>query len=112
MSDQSLIQTADDSSFDEVVLKSSIPVLVDFGADWCVQCKAFAPVIVAIAEQFQGRLKVVAIDADKSPSLADRFNLSSLPALFFFKSGEECGDLPGMMPKSKLIEMIEDFLAV
>lgn len=112
MADQTLIQTADDNTFDQVVLKSSLPVLVEFSADWCAQCKALAPVITAIAEQFQGRMKVVSIDADKSPDLADKYELSSLPALFFFKGGEQCGDLPGMMPKAKLVEMIEDFLAV
>ena len=113
MADESaLIAAADDTTFDETVLRAPAPVLVVFGASWCAQCKALHPVIAGIAADYQGRLKVVQIDVDQSPNLADQFDITNLPTLLFFKNGENCGDIRGMLPKSKILEVIEDFLAV
>ncbi len=110
--DAAPITTADDNTFDDMVLRSPLPILVSFGATWCVKCKALHPTLAAIAADYQDRMKVVHVDVDQSPALTEKFDIASLPALLFFKNGEQCGSLPGVLPKSKLVELIEDFLAV
>lgn len=104
------IAKASDATFDEAVLRSPLPVLMEFSAVWCSHCRALEPVLTAIAADYQGRMKVVQIDVDESPDLAEKFDITTLPSLVFVKNGERCGDLPGTLPKSKLLEQIEDFL--
>lgn len=109
--DQNLILTADDDSFEVQVTKAALPVIVEFSAGWCSVCKAMQPTMDAIAETYQGRLQIVKIDADQSENLVDRFGITALPTLIFFKGGEETGRLPAIPSRAKLIEAVEAFLA-
>ena len=76
------------SNFEEEVLNSDIPVLVDFWATWCGPCKMIAPIISQIAVKYAGKIKVGKVDVDEAPELAESFNVSSIPTLVLFKNGE------------------------
>ena len=78
-----------ESSFDQDVLKSSIPVVVDFWATWCAPCKAIAPMLESAADDYQGRLKIAKVDVTNNPSLASQYNIRSIPCLVIFNNGAE-----------------------
>jgi thioredoxin 1 len=82
------IVTLDDGTFENEVLKSDIPVLVDFWATWCGPCKAIAPVVEQIATDFKGKVKVGKMDIDKHQVVAQKFNIRSIPTLLVFKGGK------------------------
>ncbi len=94
------------SNFEEEVLKSEIPVLVDFWATWCGPCRMLAPVIAQIAEEQAGKIKVGKIDVDEQPELAVRYGIASIPTLKVFKDGQVVKSSVGVIPKP----MIEDLL--
>jgi thioredoxin 1 len=75
-------------NFEEEVLKSALPVLVDFWAEWCGPCKMIAPAVSQLAEKFEGKLKVAKVNVDEVGSVASMFNVSSIPTLMIFKAGE------------------------
>ena len=97
-------------NFESEVIKSSKPVLVDFGADWCAPCKMIGPILSEIAQEYSDRIKVGKVDVDKSPNIAARFSIRSIPTLFFFKNGEIINQVIGFMPKKDLKKKIEDLL--
>jgi len=82
------VVTLEDGTFDAEVLKSEIPVLVDFWATWCGPCKAIAPVVEQIATDFKGRVKVGKMDIDKHQGVAQKYNIRSIPTLLVFKGGK------------------------
>lgn len=84
----SIVRKLDDADFDAVVLASSIPVVVDFCADWCGPCKAIAPVLDALSTALEGRLSIVKVNADESPGIATRYGVRGLPTLAFFEGGQ------------------------
>jgi len=82
------VVTLEDGTFDAEVLKSEIPVLVDFWAEWCGPCKAIAPVVEQIAADFKGKVKVGKMDIDKHQGVAQKYNIRSIPTLLVFKGGQ------------------------
>ena len=94
-------------NFEEEVLRSDKPVLVDFWATWCGPCRMLAPVIAQIAEEQEGKIKVGKIDVDEQPELAIRYGIASIPTLKVFKNGEVANTSVGVIPK----QMIEQLLA-
>ena len=100
-----IILTAE--NFEQEVLHSDVPVLVDFWATWCGPCRMLAPVIAQIAEEQEGKIKVGKIDVDEQPELAIRYGIASIPTLKVFKNGEVANTSVGVIPK----QMIEQLLA-
>jgi len=96
-----------DASFDADVLKSDTPVVVDFWAEWCGPCKAIAPVLEELNTEFAGKLKIVKVNVDEAPDLAQQFGIRSIPTLLVFKGGTIAGQMVGAMPKGTLKAKIE-----
>jgi thioredoxin 1 len=98
------------STFEQEVLKSPIPVLVDFWAEWCAPCLLVSPHVDAIAEELDGRVKVVNVDVDSEQALAIRYGVMSIPSLFIFKDGRVVQQLIGLRPKQAIKEALERYL--
>lgn len=104
------IINATDASFDTDVVNSDGLVLVDFWAAWCGPCKAIAPVLEELAEDYQGRVKIVKVDVDANPQSAARFGIRSIPTLFVFKNGERVETVVGGRPKSEFAALLDKYL--
>ena len=100
-----------DATFDQEVLKSEQPVLVDFWATWCGPCKAIAGNVDAIAAQFAGKLKVVKVNVDQNGATPSRFGIRGIPALLFFKGGKVADQIVGFVPQDVIEEKIQRLLA-
>jgi len=107
MSNAAAVTTA---NFEEEVLKSTVPVLVDFWAPWCPPCRAIAPSLDALAEEYQGQAKIVKLDVDDEPEIASRYGISGIPALLLFKGGQQVGQLTGAHPKGNISKLIAEAL--
>jgi len=90
------------SSFAREVYQSEVPVLIDFYADWCGPCRMLAPVLERLAVEFAGRAKIVKVDVDAEPDLANQFQVSSIPTLAFFANGELVSKTAGLVPEGNL----------
>ena len=95
---------ATDQTFDNEVMQSATPVLVDFSATWCGPCKKLEPIVSELAGDYDGRLKVVKVDIDKAPQIASKFGVLSVPTLLFVKEGQVRQQLIGLQSKSTLSE--------
>jgi thioredoxin 1 len=102
--------TLSDSNFNEEVLKSDKPVLVDFWAPWCPPCRALGPVIEELAGEYVNKAKVGKLDVDQSQQIASQFGIMSLPTVVFFKNGEPVKSLVGMQPKEKYTSELDQLL--
>ena len=102
--------TVNDENFDDEVLRSDIPVLVDFWAEWCGPCKVVGPTVEALASDYQGKVKVAKLNVDDNPEAAGRFGVRSIPTLIVFKDGEAQQAAVGVKPKGQLAEMVEKYL--
>ena len=100
-----------DSTFDTEVLKSDIPVLVDFWAVWCGPCKAIAPTVEELAKQYKGKVKVAKMDVDEHQQVPQHYGIRSIPTLLLFKGGRVVDTIVGAVPKSKLEESLKKAIA-
>lgn len=90
-------------NFDNVVLKSDIPVLVDFWAEWCGPCKMIAPIVEEIAEEYEGKIKVAKLNIDEEMAIAVKYGIVSIPTILLFENGEIVKKSVGFAPKDELI---------
>ena len=91
---------------DEEVLKSEIPVIVDFYADWCGPCKMLAPELEAVAKELEGKVKIGKINVDEQGELANAFSINAIPAVIVFKNGQETAKNVGYCKKEKLLSLL------
>ena len=96
-----------DSSFEQEVLQSDVPVLVDYWAEWCGPCKMVAPILDEIADEYAGKLKVVKLDIDSNPAMPRRFGVRGIPTLMVYKAGEVEATKVGAVTKSQLAAFID-----
>ena len=100
--------TAD--TFEQEVLKSELPVVVDLWAPWCGPCKAIAPTLESVAVDYEGKVKIVKLNIDDSPSIAAQYQVMSIPTLLFFKGGEVKSQVVGLVGKDKIARKIDAML--
>jgi thioredoxin 1 len=101
------VMTFKDTNFDIEVLKSEVPVLVDFWAEWCGPCKMMAPTVDAIASEYAGKLKVGKLDVDENGGTAMRYNIRGIPTLLLFKGGRVVEQRVGAVGKTEVLKMIQ-----
>jgi len=94
-------------NFEQEVLQSAEPVLVDFWATWCPPCRLIAPTIEALADEYQGRVKVAKLDVDEHGELAGRYGIRSIPTLLLFKGGEVVEQRVGALPRPELVRLLD-----
>jgi thioredoxin 1 len=102
--------TITSANFDEEVIQSSLPVLIDFWAGWCVPCKMIAPFLDELAEEYSGRLKIGKVNVDEENDLAARHGITSIPALVIYKGGKIVRQEAGARPKHELENLFKDLL--
>lgn len=104
------VMTFTDANFDREVLQSDIPVLVDFWATWCAPCKAIAPLIDAVADEYSGKVKVGKVNVDDNPATPGKYGVRGIPTLILFKGGAVLDQVVGAVPKSQLDALISKAL--
>jgi thioredoxin 1 len=100
-----------DATFEQEVLRSEQPVLVDFWAIWCGPCKAIAPIVDGIASTYAGKLKVAKVDVDQNAATPSRYGIRGIPALLFFKGGKVADQVVGYVPQNVIEEKVQRLLA-
>ncbi len=100
-----------DTSFDQDVLKSAEPVVVDFWAEWCGPCRMIGPALEEIAAEMQGKVKIAKVNVDENPNIASKFGIRSIPTLMLFKGGKLAGQKVGAAPKGDLSKWIQQTTA-
>lgn len=99
-----------DDNFDQIVLQSETPVLVDFWAPWCHPCLMLAPILDELAEEYSGRISIVRVDVDQNLKIAAKYSIMSIPTLLLFKKGQPVSNIVGFRPKAELKRSLDDTL--
>ena len=94
------------ANFESEVLKADLPVLVDFTATWCGPCKALAPIVDKIADEFEGKIKVGKVDIDAAPEVAAKYGVRSVPTVIVFRGGQKSGSQVGLSTRDKLVKLL------
>ncbi|MCX7796910.1 MAG: thioredoxin [bacterium] len=106
----SRIKIVDSSNFDLEVLNSSLPVLVDFWAEWCMPCKMLSPIVEDISQELSDKIKVVKVNVDENPDLATSYGIQAIPTLLIFKDGSVVGEIVGYVSKKALKDKLEEVI--
>lgn len=106
------VKKINSNQFEEEVLKSDLPVLVDFYADWCAPCKMLAPILDSMAEKFSEKMKFVKVNTDENPDLREKYQVMGVPTLIFFKNGKKEEVSVGLLPVEALSEKIRKHAGV
>lgn len=101
-----------DDSFEKAVLKSTIPVIVDFWAPWCGPCRMVAPILDKLAKEYSGKLVIAKVNTDENPQWASRYDVQGIPTMFFVAQGKIVHRQVGALPEPMLREVLEEFLSV
>jgi thioredoxin 1 len=96
-----------EAAFDDELLQSDKPVLVDFWAPWCGPCRAMTPAVEAVAEAYQSKAKVLKLNVDESPAVSPRYNIRGIPTLILFKDGQEADRLVGLQSREQIAALID-----
>ena len=99
-----------EETFEEDVLKSALPVLVDFTAAWCAPCKMLSPLVSELAQEWEGKVRIYKMDVDTNPQLPVKYGVMGVPSLILFKDGEIAARLTGFKPKKQLLTTFEPYL--
>jgi len=99
-----------DATFEQEVLKSTAPVMVDFWAPWCGPCRMVSPIVEELADEYEGRVNFAKLNTDESPTIAARFGIRAIPTLLVFKGGQLVGQIIGFRPKSDLKKRLDAVL--
>lgn len=108
----SVAGVVNEETWKELVLESTIPVLVDFWAPWCGPCRMIAPLIDEIAKQYAGKIKCLKLNTDESPGIATEYGIRSIPTVMLFKNGEKKDTVIGAVPKSTLATTVEKYITL
>lgn len=99
-----------DDTFTSEVINSSLPVLIDFGAHWCMPCKQLTPVLESLAKDFNGKVKIAKVNVDENTQLTRRYHIMHLPTLMIFKNGQKVEAITGYRNQSQLTELLEKYI--
>jgi len=100
----------DDRSFNQEVIQSQVPVLVEFGAEWCGPCRQMEPILEQLAHQWDGKIRLAKVDVDQSVGTTQQYQVMSVPTLILFVNGEACQRLSGKSPRDRMVEKFEPYI--